>query len=269
MCTPVSWWFLLGQCYVATLFLQLEFYGGVKLYRGSSISNGLHVDDSTYSGSLQSSFTSASAVTCGDVGGVGSFDTTCLLNSNLFLSSDVYIYGNGNIEILSQISVTCPVEGCTIVFNMSGNVKISQHATIVAGSIVVSAESMHLENNASINTTSFGGPPPPQTSGTPVGLDGAGGGHGGRGASCVKTEKSNWGGDVYSWSPLSEPWSYGSKGSGTSAEKKFGGNGGGRVKLMVKDMLFLDGSVLAEGGDGGSNAGGGSGGSIIIQASKL
>ncbi|KAI4369970.1 hypothetical protein MLD38_018359 [Melastoma candidum] len=128
---------------------------------------------------------------------------------------------------------------------------------------------MHLENNASINTTSMGGPPPPQTSGTPVGYDGAGGGHGGRGASCVKTEKSNWGGDVYSWSPLSEPWSYGSKGSGTSSEKKFGGNGGGRVKLMVKDVLFLDGYVLAEGGDGGSNAGGGSGGSIIIQALKL
>ncbi|XP_052209354.1 uncharacterized protein LOC127812869 isoform X2 [Diospyros lotus] len=39
--------------------------------------------------------------------------------------------------------------------------------------------------------------------------------------------------------------------------------------LQVKDMLFLNGSVTAEGGDGGSKGGGGSGGSVIIYALKL
>ncbi|XP_047174701.1 uncharacterized protein LOC124842286 isoform X2 [Vigna umbellata] len=114
-----------------------------------------------------------------------------------------------------------------------------------------------------------GGSPPSQTSGTPVGSDGAGGGHGGRGASCLKNNKTNWGGDVYAWSTLSEPWSYGSKGGGKSHIKQYGGNGGGRVKLLVKDTLYVNGSITAEGGDGGSDGGGGSGGSIWVHAVKL
>ncbi|KAL8552848.1 hypothetical protein ACS0TY_001507 [Phlomoides rotata] len=127
-----------------------------------------------------------------------------------------------------------------------------------------------MEPNSSLNTSSLGGAPPSQTSGTPVGNDGAGGGHGGRGASCLKTSDSNfWGGDVYSWSTLSDPWAYGSKGGGTSDNHKYGGSGGGRVLLDIKDFLYLNGSVSAEGGDGGSLGGGGSGGSIVIQAKKL
>ena len=40
-----------------------------------------------------------------------------------------------------------------------------------------------LQNDSFLNTTALGGaPPPPQMSGTPHGVDGAGGGHGGRGA---------------------------------------------------------------------------------------
>ncbi|BBH02979.1 hypothetical protein Prudu_013711, partial [Prunus dulcis] len=199
------------------------------------------------------------SVSCEDLEGVGSFNTTCLLNSNLNFSSDLYIYGTGNLEILPHVSIVCPIEGCMITFNMSGNVKIGQFAAIVAGSVVFSAANLTMEYNSSINTTSLGGLPPSQTSGTPVGYDGGGGGHGGRGASCLKNNQSSfWGGDVYTWSTLSEPWSYGSK-----------GNGGGRVKLQVKDMLYMNGSVTAEGGDGGTTGGGGSGGSISVHAVKL
>ncbi|XP_031392809.1 uncharacterized protein LOC116204707 isoform X2 [Punica granatum] len=216
------------------------------------------------------SFPSNDSVSCEDLEGAGSFNTTCLLSANLYLSSDLSIYGLGNIEILPHVYISCLIEGCTINFNVSGYVRIGQNAAILAGSLVFSAANMTLENGASINTTSFGGAPPSQTSGTPVGYDGAGGGHGGRGASCVKSNTTSfWGGDVYSWSNLSEPWSYGSKGGGTSDKKQFGGNGGGRIKLLVKDLLYLNGSVLAEGGDGGLNGGGGSGGSIFMHAVKL
>lgn len=82
-------------------------------------------------------------------------------------------------------------------------------------------------------------------------------------------QTSNWGGDVYAWSTLSEPWSYGSKGGGISDEKPYGGLGGGRVKLLIVGVLYLNGSILAEGGDGGSRGGGGSGGSIFVHAVKL
>ncbi|KAF8380637.1 hypothetical protein HHK36_028126 [Tetracentron sinense] len=184
--------------------------------------------------------------------------------------SSLPISHTGNLEILPHVSIACRIEGCLITFNISGNVKVGEYAAIIASSVVVSATNLTLNYHSSINTTSLGGPPPSQTSGTPIGNDGAGGGHGGRGASCLKTNLTNfWGGDVYAWSTLTEPWSYGSKGGSTSAEKQFGGNGGGRVMLKVKDVLYLNGSVNAEGGEGGLKGGGGSGGSIIVNALKL
>ncbi|KAM5573238.1 hypothetical protein ABKV19_012995 [Rosa sericea] len=236
---------------------------------GSHISDGFESSTSTYVVTMLSSPLNE-PVSCEDLEGVGSFNTTCLLNSNFSLNSDLHIRGSGNLEILPHVSIICPIEGCMITFNMSGNVKIGQYAAIVAGSVVFAAANLTMGYNSSINTTSLGGLPPSQTSGTPVGYDGGGGGHGGRGASCLKNNQTSfWGGDVYTWSKLSEPWSYGSKGGGTSTKIPFGGNGGGRVKLQVKDMLYLNGSVTAEGGDGGTTGGGGSGGSIFIHAVKL
>lgn len=271
----IIWWFFWGYFYIFPPSNGLRLYGGADdrsghLHRpGSVIGYGPWVTSFADVGPLTFSPLNDS-VSCEDLEGVGSFNTTCLLNSNLYLSSDIYIYGTGNIEILPRVSIACPVEGCTITFNMSGNVKVGHHAAIIAGSVVFSAANMTVEDKALINTSSLGGPPPPQTSGTPVGYDGAGGGHGGRGASCITSnDKSNWGGDVYAWSTLSKPWSYGSKGGGISDKRKFGGNGGGRVKLLVKDTLYLNGSVMAEGGDGGLSGGGGSGGSVHIYAVKL
>lgn len=255
-------WFTLAV-FLLTLVTSysLAQYGGIATE--SRVNIGEYV--------LQSNYTSWSNgwVSCEDLEGVGSFDTTCLLNSGLNLNTDLYIYGNGNLEILPHVSIVCPVEGCVISFNISGNAKVGHDAAIVAGSVIFAASNLSFGSNSCINTTSLGGPPPSQTSGTPVGNDGAGGGHGGRGASCLKSNETEyWGGDVYAWSTLSEPWSYGSKGGGTSALHQFGGNGGGRVKLIVKGNLYLNGSVLAEGGEGGAG-GGGSGGSIIVHAQKL
>lgn len=272
------WWFaLVGYLYIVTpCFCSVE-YGSrgkgleewshdshLPISDVSESSSTIHEQVSIYSSSLVGS------ISCEDLEGVGSFNTTCLLNSNLKLNSDLHVYGTGNLEILPHVSIVCPVEGCVITFNLSGNVKIGQDATIVAGSVIFSAANLTMNNNSSIDTTSLGGLPPSQTSGTPVGSDGAGGGHGGRGASCLKNNKTSfWGGDVYAWSSLSEPWSYGSKGGGTSAKTSFAGNGGGRVKLLVKDTIYINGSVTAEGGQGGSASGGGSGGSIFVHAVKL
>ncbi|KAG6636083.1 hypothetical protein CIPAW_11G086100 [Carya illinoinensis] len=273
----LCWAILLGHPFVSGLSLGSGHHRGRGFGTedwssdfGSALRNGS--ETSIYKHVKRSSFSSQpnNSVSCEDLEGVGSFNTTCLLNSNFKLNSDLYIYGTGNLEILPHVLIECPIQGCIIVFNMSGNVNVGQHATISAGSIIFSAANLTLESNSSINSTCLGGPPPSQTSGTPVGYDGAGGGHGGRGASCLKNNVTKfWGGDVYSWSSLSEPWSYGSKGGGTSAEKPFGGNGGGRVKLLVKDILYLNGSITAEGGDGGQKGGGGSGGSIFVHAVKL
>ncbi|GMJ12451.1 hypothetical protein like AT5G47020 [Hibiscus trionum] len=264
---------LFGHLYTSVLCLSLNQSENLFqkprsiLSDASVIGTSIHVKESTTSPVNAS-------LSCEDLEGVGLFNTTCLLNSNLYLSSDLYIYGTGNLEILPHVSIKCPTEGCMVTFNMSGNVNVGQYVAIVAGSVVICAANLTIGYNSTINTTSLAGPPPPQTSGTPVGTEGAGGGHGGRGASCLKNNKTSfWGGDVYAWSTLSEPWSYGSKGGSKNDTASdghwFGGNGGGRVKLIVKDILYLNGSVTAEGGNGGIKGGGGSGGSIYVRAVKL
>lgn len=267
---------LLGYLHISCISLS----SGQHLNRSTglkdwlSYSESLVKDDSQLDGSALAetstlSFPLNKAVCCEDLEGVGSFNTTCLLSSTHYLKSDILIYGVGNLEILSHVSLLCPVEGCMITVNVSGNIKLGQNASIVAGSVVLSAANVTMEYSSSINSSSLGGPPPSQTSGTPVGNDGAGGGHGGRGASCLQNNKTNWGGDVYAWSTLPRPWSYGSKGGGKSTQKQYGGNGGGRIKLLVKDTIYVNGSVTAEGGDGGYDGGGGSGGSIFVHAIKL
>ncbi|XP_050220602.1 uncharacterized protein LOC126670974 isoform X2 [Mercurialis annua] len=273
----IYWFLLLVHLCTATFSVSKEQYRDENslslnwLYNSGSISsNGSKIGTFSSAQPRKFSFFPNYRVSCEDLDGVGSFNLTCLLKSSLYLNSDLYVYGTGNLDILSHVSIVCPLEGCMITFNMSGNVKLGQYASVVAGSVGFAAANLTMDHGSSINTTALGGPPPPQTSGTPVGYDGAGGGHGGRGASCLaKNKTNNWGGDVYAWSTLAEPWSYGSKGGGTSPKNKFGGNGGGRVKLNVREILYLNGSVTAEGGDGGLNGGGGSGGSIFVHAVKL
>ncbi|XP_071722506.1 uncharacterized protein [Rutidosis leptorrhynchoides] len=252
---------LLGHLYLITVSLAQEGIVINDLFPGSLTDSPTlkYIDTSPLSDSIS----------CEDLEGEGSFNTTCLLKSTLSVNSDLYIFGTGNLEIYPHVSISCHIEGCRLVFNMSGNVFVGQFAAISAGSVVLLAANLEMENNSLINTTAYAGPPPSQTSGTPVGSDGAGGGHGGRGASCLKNNNTNWGGDVYAWQTLSKPWSYGSKGGSRSTEHKFGGNGGGRIQLKVQDMFYLNGSLIAEGGYGGLVGGGGSGGSIYVHAIKL
>ncbi|KAK7399013.1 hypothetical protein VNO78_10188 [Psophocarpus tetragonolobus] len=205
--------------------------------------------------------------------GTGSLATTCDLNSSLTFSSDVYIKGSGSLNILSGVNLSCPVLGCVIWINMSKEFSLQSGGMIVAGTVLVASGNASLFGGSVINVSGLGGAPPAQTSGTPSGTQGAGGGHGGRGATCVsdntKLPDDVWGGDAYSWATLDKPWSYGSKGGTTSKDDSFGGEGGGRIKFLVLDSILLSGDLFANGGDGGIKGGGGSAGSIYIKAHRM
>lgn len=214
------------------------------------------------------------SVTCeGDLGGVGSLDTVCKIVSDLNITKNVYIAGKGSFYILPNITVNCSFSGCEIALNVSGNFSLGANSSIVTGSFELSANNASFYDGSVVNTTGLAGDPPPQTSGTPQSVDGAGGGYGGRGAACLmdqhKLAEDVWGGDVYGWSNLERPVSYGSKGGTSSKEVDYGGGGGGKIKLLVFNLLEVNGSLLADGGDGGSKGGGGSGGSIFIKAHKM
>ncbi|GLT85498.1 hypothetical protein SLE2022_036870 [Rubroshorea leprosula] len=216
----------------------------------------------------------APSVSCtDDLGGVGSLDSTCKIVSDLNLTRDVYIAGKGNFYILPEVRFHCPSPGCSITINISGNFSLGENSSIVAGSFELEAYSASFDNGSTVNTTGLAGNPPPQTSGTPQGVDGAGGGHGGRGACCLvdkqKLPEDVWGGDAYSWSSLQKPLSYGSRGGSTSKEVDYGGGGGGLVTIEIEVLLEINGTLLADGGDGGSKGGGGSGGSIYIKAYRM
>ncbi|GLT57214.1 hypothetical protein SLA2020_302020 [Shorea laevis] len=216
----------------------------------------------------------APSVSCtDDLGGVGSLDSTCKIVADLNVTRDVYIAGKGNFYILPEVRFHCPSPGCSITVNISGNFSLGENSSVVAGTFELEAYNASFGNGTTVNTTGLAGNPPPQTSGTPQGVDGAGGGHGGRGACCLvdeeKLPEDVWGGDAYSWSSLQKPLSYGSRGGSTSKEEDYGGGGGGRVKIDIEELLEVNGSMLADGGDGGSKGGGGSGGSIYIKAHRM
>ncbi|KAJ8774786.1 hypothetical protein K2173_017232 [Erythroxylum novogranatense] len=208
-----------------------------------------------------------------DLGGIGSLDTTCEIVSDVNLTHDVYIEGIGNFYIHPSVRLQCAIAGCEITVNIGGNFTLSVLSSIVTGTFELEASNASFRNGSAVNTTGLGGEPPEQTSGTPHGIEGAGGGHGGRGACCLvdqrKLPEDVWGGDAYSWSSLQTPWSYGSKGGSTSREVNYGGGGGGRVRLVIKEYLEVDGRISVDGGDGGTKGGGGSGGSVYITAYKM
>lgn len=208
-----------------------------------------------------------------DLGGVGTLDTTCQIANDANLTRDVYIAGKGNFNILPGVRFHCEIPGCMITVNVTGNFSLGNNSSILTGSFELEADNADFGNFSVVNTTAMAGSPPPQTSGTPQGVDGGGGGHGGRGASCLadttKLPEDVWGGDAYSWATLQRPESFGSSGASTSKESDYGGLGGGIVRITAHKVLEMNASLLAEGGDGGTKGGGGSGGSIYIKGYRM
>lgn len=204
------------------------------------------------------------------LGGLGSLETLCKLKGSIALPTSSIIVGSGSLEIPYNMSVSCAKQGCEIIILLHGDLKVGSDSSIVGGTVTIQAAKVLLGVNSSINATALGGSPPPQTSGTPQNLEGAGGGHGGRGASCERDEgkdqSDTWGGDMYKFETLSEPWSYGSSGGTTSELFNLGGLGGGRIGITVIEVLELNGTIEANGGSVREMGGGGSGGSILIKA---
>ncbi|XP_062230954.1 uncharacterized protein LOC133928568 isoform X2 [Phragmites australis] len=214
-----------------------------------------------------------SATCAGDLRGVGDLETRCVVPASVRLGGGgVYISGNGSLVLLDGVAVTCERPGCVVSANLSGDIIFGRGARVVAGWVSLAAANITLGDDAVVDTAALAGDPPDQTSGVPTGTYGDGGGHGGRGASCYvkegQVQEDSWGGDTYSWVELKTPNSYGSKGGSTTVEKDYGGGGGGVVWLFAEEIL-MNGTVLADGGDGGTKGGGGSGGSIYLKAATM
>lgn len=209
-----------------------------------------------------------------DLSGVGSLETLCVLNRSVSFEVDsTVVVGSGTLEIQPNVLISCNVPGCNLTILLNGDFNVGANSSIRCGSLWIQAANLNLGDSASLNSTAFGGKPPSGASGTPSGTDGAGGGHGGRGAFCLqdetKEQRDTWGGDSYAWTTLEDPWSFGSNGGTTNENKDFGGKGGGRINVTVTGILVVNGSIEADGGSVGEEGGGGSGGSLYIKASRM
>ncbi|MCP3915159.1 MAG: hypothetical protein GY711_06360, partial [bacterium] len=91
-------------------------------------------------------------------------------------------------------------------------------------------------------------------------LNGSGGSHGGSGHSSA----SGLAEVNLTYGSVREPASLGSRGGGVA-----GGAGGGRLRLVVRGTLTVEGAIHADGAAGSGDSGGGSGGSIWITTRTL
>ncbi|KAG0575849.1 hypothetical protein KC19_5G035100 [Ceratodon purpureus] len=209
-----------------------------------------------------------------ELSGAGSLDSVCKLTTSVRIGANSSIVGKGTLRLGPDVSLSCAQPGCEILILMSGDLVLEANSTIRGGTLTIQAANITVGANASINATALAGNPPAQTSGTPQDLEGAGGGHGGRGASCEQDESKDragtWGGDMYNWDKLDKPWVYGSRGGTTEEDATdLGGAGGGRIAVSVEDMLLLAGTIEANGGSVGHEGGGGSGGSVMVTAEQI
>ncbi|KAH9616382.1 hypothetical protein KSS87_004543 [Heliosperma pusillum] len=110
-------------------------------------------DDESSSVSLfHHDYSPSSTVSCeGDLGGVGTLDTTCQIVSDFNLTDNV--------------KLDCSEKsGCEIAINVTGNFSLGENFTIIAGAFELYAWKASLSVGSVINTTGLGGDPPAQTS---------------------------------------------------------------------------------------------------------
>jgi len=191
--------------------------------------------------------------------------------SNLTILNQTYMSGNHSYDVLYM--------GCGIV--SCGSIIVNGSLTINANRIVVGV-STYIDASATWwGGTGVGGSQKQANNGLSSGA--GGGGHnssGGDGGYPTGGSSSNNGGSSYGNG--SEAGSAGGNISSSSGNLlSTGGKGGGIINLFASS-IYINGSIKAEGGDGGagvvpsggtgpggSGAGGGSGGSILLQANII
>ena len=144
---------------------------------------------------------------------------------------------------------------CTI-----GNFHLKYGVTLVSDVIDISASNLKLEDGSKITAAGSSRPGLVPDPALPLGCIGAGGSHatsGGIGATSSEFVKPH--------GSLFRPVDFGTKGCPGYVS---GGLGGGSIRILVTNKLYVDGVITAGGADAatGSEAGGGAGGSILMNA---
>ncbi len=201
----------------------------------------------------------------------GNYSTTCYVNSTYTIPNNTVISGSGTLVIQSAgVLTTNPLEIAILNFKeiiiesggkILGNVNITaQNLTVYAGG-VIDASGKGYPNEQ--------GPGAGASYGSDTSRGGGGAGYGG------------YGGDGYGWDSVGSPYGsyswptdFGSGGGNAQGAK--GGYGGGMIFLNVTNIFIINGTLSANGGNGGTEgdspkqgAGGGSGGSILIVVNKM
>ena len=144
---------------------------------------------------------------------------------------------------------------CTI-----GNFHLKYGVTLVSDVIDISASNLKLEDGSRITAAGSDRPGLVPDPVLPLGCIGAGGSHaskGGIGDTALRFVKPH--GSLY------RPRSFGSRGCPGYVS---GGLGGGSIRILITNKLYIDGVITANGANAatGSESGGGAGGSILINA---
>jgi len=175
---------------------------------------------------------------------------------NLRLSSGARVVADDGISVLGELRI-------------GANAVLTHGQGLTAG-LLIETGSLVVEAGGAIDVTGRGyvggvSDVYGQTlDGQPGAQQGAGGSYGGRGA-------LHSGGDRVTnlvYGDPRRPVDLGSGGGGWFSIA--GGNGGGRIRIIVDDTLRVDGAIRADGAaSGGSAAGSGSGGSLSLRAGTL
>ncbi|MDD3741322.1 MAG: T9SS type A sorting domain-containing protein, partial [Bacteroidales bacterium] len=204
---------------------------------------------------------------CSQIGGTGSLDTDCYVNSNTTIPDGKYIWGQGNLHVQSGVTVTTSSLSMCHIY-MDGDVNIYGD---INGNVDILCDNFLLDGNIYSSAKGY-----PSASGLGAGYSrdvagnfGAGGGsYAGNGGDGVYTTNS-----IVNYGSVHSPYSFGSGGGRNNG--KLGGAGGGIIKINATNQCTLNGRLYSNGTAGtfdGSYiraSGGGSGGSIWINTSSL
>ena len=229
----------------------------------------------------------------------GDLNTDCYITHKKILAPGEVITGSGNIIIKNGGNLTLSSPS-VFAIHISGDLTVESGGKIT-GNLDLLCQNLDIQPGGKIDVTARGyaggtcshshaynGEGPGAGGGATIRNPYAGGGGAGYGGNGGKGTTLGYTGEIslidggLAYGSLLQPSDLGSGGGAAritlnSHSCAAGGNGGGKVKIDVSQTLTLDGSILANGGDGkgysgdfgSTHGGGGSGGSILINTSTL